>query len=92
MTDANTLPSPCVCGWGGPGPCPCPNRQRHSAPWHNVPADRLWPVLPMPQPETGWRCPNCGAGNAPFVTQCPCAKGSAGQSAAHQRAQSEGEA
>ena len=69
MTQANTLDSPCVCGWGGEGPCPCPNRQRYS-----VSADRLWPTIPRPQGETGWRCPNCGAGNAPFVTQCPCAK------------------
>lgn len=22
---------------------------------------------------TGWRCPNCGAGNSPSLTQCPCA-------------------
>ena len=53
------------------------------------PAPQFWPTIPHPQGETGWRCPNCGAGNAPFVTQCPCAKGET--PAAHQRAQSEGE-
>lgn len=25
----------------------------------------------QPPAMTGWRCPNCGAGNSPFTTTCP---------------------
>lgn len=27
------------------------------------------------QGTSGWRCPVCGRGNAPFVSQCPCTGG-----------------
>ncbi len=30
------------------------------------------PAPPSPMRE-GWVCPVCGAGNAPWVAQCPCA-------------------
>ena len=26
----------------------------------------------LPDPPVGWRCPVCGCGNAPWVSQCPC--------------------
>ena len=30
-------------------------------------------VLPVSPPlQTGWLCPACGGGNAPFVQRCPC--------------------
>lgn len=55
----------CVCGWGGPGPCPCPGNPT-CAPEH------LAVTLPRNATNSGWRCPACGAGNAPWIAQCPC--------------------
>ena len=74
MTAAAILDTPCVCGWGGPGPCPCAKPVMPGG-YTLPPAPQFWPTIPRPQGETGWRCPNCGAGNSPFVTQCPCAPG-----------------
>lgn len=29
-------------------------------------------VDPIPSWNVGWRCPNCGAGNAPSTARCAC--------------------
>ena len=38
-----------------------------------VPQDPLMTTVPWVTPgPTGWRCPVCGGGNAPWVGRCPC--------------------
>ena len=38
-----------------------------------VPQDPLMTTVPWVTPgPTGWRCPACGGGNAPWVGRCPC--------------------
>ena len=44
--------------------------------------DPIWPspttpINPLPKPTSptpiyGWKCPNCGRGNAPWSNVCPC--------------------
>ena len=35
-----------------------------------IPSQRVWPSEPISQ--TGWCCPACGRGNAPWSAQCGC--------------------
>jgi hypothetical protein len=51
---------------------PCPNGISTSIPVR--PSDSTspyYPPRPVPPANPGWRCPNCGAGVAPWMPSCP---------------------
>lgn len=47
------------------GGCGC---NPYEKPWEEPP----YTPPPLPIGHIGWRCPVCGAGNAPDIQQCPC--------------------
>jgi hypothetical protein len=40
--------------------------------WSIMPVTTTTPVTGGTVQQTGWLCPACGGGNAPFVQRCPC--------------------
>lgn len=52
----------CCCTYGTHDPRCCMNRGHHA----------FVPHTENPIPSSGWTCPSCGRGNAPWIATCPC--------------------
>lgn len=48
----------------------CPLQVQNTVPFGPGPEYPQWPSVPLQQ--TGWLCPACGKGVAPFMPWCPC--------------------